>query len=217
MGAQDPLYHFGYTENSDTADLVGFAAKGNIVIGDYTSDEFQDRVAPFLTPGLPDAKVQAYDTDPSDAALGYNDVGSGDAPRFSGDYNQQDGGGLGAKEDGSPRKFYESSLSDDRFRDVTDSWEDVMNPFTGQLWLEGAFYTNHGFIGLANNYYTWVMGAIVARDDAFAFGNSLIISHDIRLADPEQTQTVNLPMTLQRSRLTRWEECPPAGCPPPQP
>jgi len=139
----DPLYGFTYP-NAKTRDMVGLAARGNIVIGDYTSHDFRHDVVSLLKPETsenPQGKTQAYVVDSHDADLGYFNAGydSQNRPLFNGNYDQPDKQGLdpGYKlnltSDGSvsfaldgqgnkiPRKFYESTLSDSAFQKLLDS------------------------------------------------------------------------------------------------
>jgi len=139
----DPQYGFGYPK-PETRDLIGLAAKGNIIIGDYTSKDFRTKVLPHLTPktmGNPKGKTQPYIIDPTDAPLGYHDAGfmtgldGQSRPKFSGNYDQQDqANGLPAIKrnlDGTeavdgegtviPRNFYESSLPDEAFKKIIDT------------------------------------------------------------------------------------------------
>ena len=62
-------------------DMLGLAAKGNIVIGNYTDSSWMERVEKYITPPW----VREYACDPSDASIGYPSV-------FGGDYAANDGG-----------------------------------------------------------------------------------------------------------------------------
>ena len=204
--------------NPNTQDLFGFAAKGNIILGDYTSTDFQQRVLPILDGGAA-SKTQPYAIDQSDESLGYhtgNGVAMNDSqgrPLFDGNYNRQDeqGGLPGQKLDGSPRKFYESTLSDAAFQTLATN----LAPSSGSTFtIEGVLFTNHALAGYVPNSIT-INGAMVSRDDGLIFnGTTFRINHDIRLlGDNDQlVQQIALPVSVQRPTLQQWKECPPSGC-----
>ena len=223
----DPTYGFPQITNNgvplypDLAaqNLVGFAAKGNVIVGDYTSANFQSQVVPAIN-GTALAKTKPYAIDPTDAALGYHTGNGGvmyDAdglPLFDGNYNQQDMSGLspGVKLDGTARKFYESSFSDARFRSL------LSMPANGaQLNIRGVIFTNHAVAGFTSGS-AQVVGAVVARDDAFVFnGGRLEIDHDRRLiGSGASSRQIALPYEMKRPVLSSWKECIlPADCPAP--
>ncbi len=204
----DPVYGFGAPDpNAD--DLVGLAAKGNLIIGDYTDPAFQGKVAPRLRPGI-DSITQPYVVDPTDAALGYDSripsLCGGLSPCFDGNYDQADGG---AKSDGAPRKFYESSLSNadfQRYYNKARAGDD-----SSYVNIEGALYTNHAIAGLVKTWWLGFQGSIVARDEAIDFYRSMWIDYDTRLLN-DSGSTITLPASMKRPRLVSWEECPAAGC-----
>ena len=221
----DPVYGFPNItsggkpiyKDPNTQDLVGFAAKGNVIIGDYTSQAFKDQVLPNLKPKTaqnPSGKTQSHAVDTTDEALGYWTGNGGimyDAkgrPLFSGNYDQQDkqGGLPGTKTDGSARKFYESSLPDASFQAL------VNMPPGDDVTIDGVIFTNHAFAGYAPGDVE-INGSTVARDDALVFsGNDLAIIHDMRLISAQGAQQVALPQSLVRPKLMTWKECPPSGC-----
>ncbi|MBI4597594.1 MAG: hypothetical protein HY737_04235 [Candidatus Omnitrophica bacterium] len=194
-------------------DLVGFAAKGNIVIGDYTSEAYEENALPLIK-AEDGSKTQPYVIDPTDADLGYHTGAGGqmtDAqgrPMFDGNYDQRDNDGLaeGTKLDGSDRKFYESTLSDDTFRSK------LAVPASGTMQIDGVLYTNHAITGLVPTNLM-VNGSFVGRDDGMIVNGRLTLNHDIRLMGGGNTgQSVVLPMSIQRPALTSLQDCPPSGC-----
>ena len=203
--------------NNDDKSLLGIAAKGNIVIGDYTSTYFKNNVLPNLRPKSisPSSKVQPYVVDPTDANLGYETSAaincSGKIPCFDGNYDQRDKDGLlpGVKTDGTARKFYESTLKDATFKSYLS-----MPAAGGTLTIDATLYTNHALAG----YYPGsvvVNGAMVSRDDGLVRTGALTVNHDIRLSTTTTSRTakeIGLPLSLQRPRLTSWQECPSSGC-----
>lgn len=203
----DPDYGFGFPD-PNTRDFLGLAAKGNVVVGDYTSQEFQDNVLPKLTPG-PDSLTQPYVIDQTDADLGYHDYGfdGKGRPRFSGNYDQPDGG---TKLDGSSRKFYESTLKDADFTPLIESR--LLDP-TKSVRIDAVIFTNHALAGLVKSKSLTLNGSMVSRDDGLMFGHALYINHDLRLFS-HPAEKLALPFSIQRPRLIQWEECPPDGCTP---
>lgn len=208
----DPLYSFTYPDN-EQQDFLALAAKGNVILGDYTSSQFQTNVLPKLKPGA-SSLTQPYAVDPTDAALGYH-TGSGgfmyDAqgrPLFDGNYDQTD---TGVKLDGSPRKFYESTLSDAAFQQLVNP-NDPLNKQSGKAKLDGVYFTNHALAGVANATNLNVNGSLVARDDALMFRQNFYLNHDIRLLDSSAVEFA-LPVTIKRPQLRSWQECPSSGCP----
>ena len=223
----DPVYGFPevtdstgaqYVDNNK-ADIVGLAAKGNIIIGDYTSVAFKAQVLPKITTGA--GFTQPYVVDESDADLGYANADpqacgiDNHSPCFHGDYDSFDGG---VKSDGSERKFYESSLSDAEFRAVMDTNQDgVINGsdttlLGGYPAIDAVLFTNHAFAGYTNSSWLRMNGSVVMRDDGLVFSTQLYMDHDIRLLDPSVGQKIVLPVGMKRPVLTKLRECPPIGC-----
>ena len=221
-------YQFGFSNNY-TKTLLGLAAKGNIVVGDYTADQDNDGTTDFQERGVlsmlqpwslsnPDGKTQPYEIDPSDADLGYDTYGNG---VFDGDYTKIDEDGQSRKlrcsGDASVcgRKFYESSLPDEEFHALVDpTWRiDPNKPQPYRSRLDAVLYTNHAFTGFLPHYGADFFGSIVARDDATAFGGDyLSLWHDLRLLSGNSAIQITLPMSLRRPELTEWKECAPSGC-----
>lgn len=227
--ATDPVYGGGpdgftssngwanYLLNADpeTQDQLGLVAKGNVIMGDYTDPDFQTYVAPRLSPGV-DSVVQPYAIDATDAALGYSNYPADDQgrPRFSGAYTQVDGG---QKTDGTPRKFYESTLKDTDFmREIIKARlnDQAFNAYGANYgtFIDAAMFTNHAMASLAETRYFIINGAVVARDDAMVFSRSMNIDYDVRLLG-DASMDMALPYALKRLSLVDWSECPYSGCP----
>ena len=219
----DPEYSFELPSNA-ASDLVGLAAKGNIVIGDYTSyaaseTDFAALVVPKLQPlseTNPQGKTHPYTVETTDVDLGYDSgdpaLCGGFSPCFNGDYTVQDKDGLnpGLKADNTPRKFYESSLSDDDFRLLVDP--NMMDAdYAGRIDIDAVLFTNHALASLVHAPALVVNGAMVARDDAMQFNRNFAINHDIRLLDEENASLVVLPLDIGRPTLNDWRECQPAA------
>lgn len=196
----DPQYSFGLPANK-TKTFLGLAAQGNIVIGDYTTGQFESKVVSLLGRGS-QSITQPYVVDPADTALGYRDYNDNKGrPVFSGDYNRSDGG---RKTDSSPRDFYESSLPDSDFQALVAS---NLNTPSAAVKLDATLFTNHALAGLVTARDLTINGTLVARDDGLIFGRNLTINHDARLTDPQSFARFGLPMSIKRPQLQSWQEC----------
>jgi cytoskeletal protein CcmA (bactofilin family) len=179
-----PDTHTATTDaHNDAADFLGLAAKGNIVVGDYTTGTF-NQVKPYLKPPF----TQPYKVDPSDAGIGYVSYTSGGDSYFNADYTTTDGGrkvdSLG--NDAGARSYYESSLKNSEFRSFCDAG--YVNR------VDAICYTNHTLAGRWSNME--INGTFVSRDDAtYGDGSSFIINYDIRA----QSNRLGLKMYLPRS------------------
>ncbi len=218
-------YNFNLASNS-TKTLLGLAAKGNVVIGDYTnynnplSVDFSDIVVPKLKPKTlsnPDGVTKPYVVDRTDTDLGYDSADpslcAGISPCFNGDYTVQDKqGGLPAfKLDGTPRKFYETSLSDASFRALVNpnlNNEDYTAPIT----IDAVLFTNHAIASLVKAQNLVLNGAKVARDDAAVFNQTFTINHDTRLISDTSAKAIALPFSLGRPKLRSVKECSATSC-----
>ena len=217
----DSQYSFGLSDNN-TRDVIGLAAHGNVILGDYTSSAFALNVLPLLQPssqGNPDGKTQPYVVDPTDGALGYDDALASSchnqSPCFSGDYTQVDARGAGEKTDGQPRRFYESSLPDRPFQKLVDPAWNPAEPQAYRNDVMAVLYTNHALAGYVPGYGVGLFGSIVSRDDALSFGGDYVtIVHDLRLLNSGHAAQVALPLSFARPRLRSWHACPPSGCSP---
>ena len=213
----DPIYGFGLPSN-DTKTFFAMAAKGNVVIGDYTSPEFRKNVTPLLTPGTKDAKgnliatTQPYAIDPTDEPLGYQ-TGSGgvmfdvkNRPLFDGNYNQIPVGGT--------RKFYESDMADTDFKKLINPLDPLYAGRGGccydGAYLDGVFFTNHAVAGYTGKSLE-INGAMISRDDALVVNGSIGINHDLRMLR-DRSQGIVLPLSIRRLKLVEWQECPSTGC-----
>lgn len=150
---------------NNTKDFVGFAAKGNVVVGDYTQNSWVVTLRNYLKPPF----TQAYEVDPTDSGIGYISYYSGGEPYFDGDYTDNDGG---TKADGSNRKYYESSYTDAYFTSVAEL---SINR------VDAVMYTNHAFTGKVGNFT--MNGSIVSRDEALVYSGDIAMNYDVRARD----------------------------------
>ena len=205
--------------DNNTKSLLGLAAKGNIIIGDYNSLPFQSNVKPLIQSKANNvkSKTQPYVVDDTDKNLGY-DSGNPSAcgnksPCFNGDYTQQDrqNGVLASTADNVPRTFVMSNF---RGKDFTQALKDAGMPSAGlPMTIDAVLYTNHALAGFVPGSLT-INGAMVARDDGLIRNGALTINHDIRLLGVNTAQQVVLPLSLRRPTLSAWRECTPTDpCP----
>ncbi len=177
---------------NNTRDFLGLATKGNIVIGDYTRTDWKT-VKNYLKPPF----TQAYDTDATDAVIGYDSDGNPlNGYRFDGDYTSNDGG---VKDDGSGeatnRKYYESSLSDD-FINTNGA------PSNQIRRIDAVTYTNHAFAGRVGAFT--MNGTLVARDEAIIYSGSIRMNYDIRAKS--KGDDFHLPSELALPQTMSWKE-----------
>jgi hypothetical protein len=173
---------------NEGADLVGFVARGSIIIGDYTQGGWKSVTAPYQKPKF----TQEYEVLATDADIGYVTHYKDGRPMFHADYTAKDGG---KKQDGSDRRYYESSLSDADFTAFADI--QVQR-------VDGILYTNHlfsGKIGVGE-----FNGTIVSRDEAIIYSGSIDISYDVRVhSDGYEAIDIYLPRSPMR-KLLLWRD-----------
>ncbi|MBE7465799.1 MAG: hypothetical protein HS116_20180 [Planctomycetes bacterium] len=76
-------------ETNHDKDLVGFAVKGSIVLGQYNrTDDSWSTAHNYFQTGFQNATLQSYQVDPTDAAIGYVTGTTGGLPTFHGNYKE---------------------------------------------------------------------------------------------------------------------------------
>ncbi len=181
------------TTNNKNADLVGFATKGSIILGQYTrygtgsNDYWNTTVNSYFQGAFNDPTVQAYQTDPTDEAIGYYDPGT---KSFHGNYKDKDGGKRyksdaenANTDDTDDRRYYESSFSHEYFASIATARPKKMH---------GIYYTNHligGRVGHSSQGIE-MLGTIVARDEGIVFNKRLDMFYDPRVAEAEASSRV---------------------------
>ncbi len=180
--------------DTDTAnankDFLGLAAKGNVIIGDYT-DSAWDSPKYYLSPYF----TSPYKVDATDAGNGYVSYYDADGnPWFDGDYTDYDGG---KKEDGSNRRYYESSFKDSTVRQLADSYSQITQ-------IDAFIYTNHAMAGRVGAIT--FNGGIVARDEAIISSGYIIMNYDVRVKDERFRDKFYLPRDLDLPRVWSWKE-----------
>ncbi len=161
-----------------TRDLLVLAAKGNVVVGNYTTSDWSNRVWSIMTDS---ANINPYTVSDSDAAIGYDsDNNPANGYLFDGRYfvNEASNGRRlsGAGTNTMARKYYESSLANSTFNSISGPDVPAVN---------AVLFSNHGIIGdfgsSAKNGNTLLNGAMVCTDDLLNFYGKFWLNWDIRL------------------------------------
>lgn len=181
---EDPYTTAG--ENK-TKDFLGFGAKGNVVIGNYTRGWWKLTLE-YLT-------VDGYEVDETDAALGYDsDQDPDNGYWFDGNYTAVDDeeGKDDGEGEGIERRFYESSLSDSDIDKIAGKRVKITH-------IDGVFYNNHAFAGRVRRCA--FDGSIVSRNEAIVYSpaarNGLIMNYDVRAHRGNMDYIdINLPRSL---------------------
>jgi len=170
-------------------DFLGLCSKGNLTLGDY-NDSYNRYIADTYADG---DFVAPYPVSSFDADIGYAQYQEDGKWMFNGDYTAV----FGEKSDGTPRKYYESSLSDDLFN--------ALNPSAEISHVDALVYNNHLTTG------TWrdgvINGGFICRDEAMAAKGKMHMNWDPRLgSDQDNGFRPFLPMKLAPSKTITWKE-----------
>jgi len=192
------------------ADFLGLCAKGSVILGDYTRSNFENK---YMQSGF----VGTYNTDSSDADIGYCNTTKNGEPAFKGDYTAYYGSKPADNADDYPnktvrRKYYSSSLSDKDFKSL--------NPSRKIRHIDAVVYNNHLFAGkLASG--AQINGSLVCRNEAMILYGHLEMNWDTRLnGDPRYegdptgmgggTFAPYLPVGDPEFSLLEWSEIQPS-------
>jgi cytoskeletal protein CcmA (bactofilin family) len=183
----------GTVKTNTAKDMLGLAAKGNIILGDYTTSAVYNST--YFKPPF----VKPYDTDPTDSDIGYDtDGNASNGCRFDGNYTVLDGGKkINTSGKQADRKYCDSS-NDQAFKAVSPS------TITR---IDGVLYTNHLCGGSTGSIV--VNGAIISRDEGINFSGAFKINWDIRLGSesPDGMDIdIYLPRSLVRPLSLYWRE-----------
>ncbi|MBA4387090.1 MAG: hypothetical protein C0404_03855 [Verrucomicrobia bacterium] len=165
------------TANANRSDdLLVLVAKGNIVIGNYTSSTWSNSVWSLMTAA---AAVVPCASDPSDAPLGYDsDNNPANGYRFDGRHyanEANDGRRLsGVGTNTVPRRYFDSSLANATVNALAGAEVQA---------VDAVLYSNHAIIGLLGKTgkITPINGAMVCHDEMIAFNGDLLLNWDIRM------------------------------------
>ena len=223
------------TANNMSKDLLGLAAKGNIVMGDYTLSSWLGSSTSGLQYYLKNGPyVQQYICDESDKNIGYPRTREygwySNESRFCGDYTQKDGGskvevsdktewvqknGRWVQQttttiaDSQTRKYYETVCPEKLLQYLckdTQSSRGTYQPTVTRI--DAVMYNNHGIIGHLGN--CTINGSLVCRNEAMIYEGALKINWDHRLysgLSGSMSDALGLPMDASRPPQTlSWRE-----------
>ena len=222
------------TDNANSKkDLLGLAAKGNIVMGDCTSSGWMDSTLKNVLTQSP--YVQRYacaqneDGSWSDGDIGYPKAGD---TKFGGNYTVADGG---AKVTESKKDVYRTEYSYDWWgnktgsRQVFDHTEYVYTKSQTRRYydsvvapheissrastinqIDAVLYNNHGIFGRIGS--CTINGSLVCRNEGLIFSGSLFLNWDYRLfsGSPESVANslVGMPVATSVPQVLSWQEVP---------
>ncbi len=183
-----------------TKDAVGFAVKGNVVMGNYTDADTNADGWSSATSYIKPPFTQTYPVDKTDNPIGYGDGSS--TATFSGNYTAIDGGKFYNDDNTAPvvanRLYYQSSFSKAYIKSIA-----LAKPTN----VHGIFYTNHYFGGRVQNFK--LFGAMVARDEAIVATGSASFIWDARSSRSALNTYINLYLPRAAVYATvMWKECP---------
>ncbi|MCQ2390243.1 MAG: hypothetical protein MJ240_02365 [Kiritimatiellae bacterium] len=216
-------------------DLLGLAAKGNIVMGDYTlSSAWLGSTSSGLQYYLKTGPyVQQYVCDESDKNIGYPRTKAygytRDETKFCGDYTQADGGSkvaistsqqyvtvngrrqlqtVASLSNSKTRKYYES-VCPDKIINTLCSDTASGSTYTPKITqIDAVLYNNHGILGHIGN--CTINGSLVCRNEAMIYSGALKINWDHRLfsgASDSLSDQLGLPMDASQPPITlSWRE-----------
>ena len=216
-------------------DLLGLAAKGNIVMGDYTLSSWLGSSSSGLQYYLKSGPyVQQYICDESDKNIGYprtREYGwTSNESKFCGDYTQKDGGkkvDVSSKTeyvyengrrvqkttttiaDSQTRKYYESVCPEKLIQHLCADSQSSRGAYQPTITrIDAVMYNNHGIIGHIGN--CTINGSLVCRNEAMIYEGALKINWDHRLysgLSGSMSNALGLPMDASRPPTTlSWRE-----------
>ncbi|MDD4019362.1 MAG: hypothetical protein PHV28_15635 [Kiritimatiellae bacterium] len=184
-------------KSNESADMLGLAAKGNIVVGNYTDSGWLDNT---LKNAL---TVEPYTCDATDASIGY-------PATFNGNYLATDSGkkvnyvydyatGKYKASGSSNRRYYESSVGDQIIKTAAQK--------TAIDQIDAVLYNNHAVMGHVGEFQ--LNGSMVCRDDALVYSTSVQLNWDSRLGSRSSDGReffIYLPMSVAMPRVISWRE-----------
>lgn len=189
-------------KKNEKKDMLGLAAKGNIVLGDYTASGWMNSVRDYITPPF----VKPYACDPSDASIGYSGT-------FGGNYTLRDSGTkveyaynskkkIWEPSSTSDRRYYESTVGNRRIAELAQSGDITR--------IDAVLYNNHATMGRVGQCQ--FNGALVCRDEGIIYNRSVQFNWDIRLGSTSPDGInffIFLPMSPATPRVIEWQEVKP--------
>ena len=199
--SSDPTVVNAWVNANKNKDLVGFAAKQSVVLGDYTSSTGGSWYSNYWLFSMGSEDVG------QDGILDTYDTGERDNV-FQPQYEDLDG-------DGVMRGNYtwsdvqtQSSIAN--FANCPVGVSNFGNVATNALnRIDGIFYTNHAFAGRLGNGAT-INGSVISKDEAMIYTDTLTMNYDERIRSrytvgQDKLIDVGLPFS-QSVRIIRWWE-----------
>lgn len=189
-------------KKNEKSDMLGLAAKGNIVLGNYTDSSWLSSVKSYITPPF----VKPYACDPTDASIGY-------AATFNGDYTANDSGKKVEYVYNSKTKKYEPTSQSNRkyYESAAGNYVISQNAQSAAITrVDAVLYNNHATMGKIGQCQ--FNGALICRDEAIIYSSSVKFNWDIRLGarSPDGIDFfIYLPMSPATPRVVSWQEIQP--------
>ena len=204
-------------------DLLGLAAKGNIVMGDCTSSSWLDTTLKRCLTTSPYVQKYACARN-DDGSWGDGDIGypkRGESV-FGGNYTVADGG-TKVKETKKEISHYEgrrkvvdgytytyTSDGTRKYYDSTVAPHEISSRASTITQIDAVLYNNHGIFGRLGA--CTINGSLVCRNEGMIFTDRLYINWDYRLysGSPESVANslVGLPVSTAEPIVLSWQEVP---------
>jgi len=200
-----------WVKSSQDKDIVGFAATENVILGDYTksthygyqgSDKWYADYWLFSMGDEDVGKDGIPDTDDE-----YEDDGI-----FQSEYEDVDGDGV--HDDNYDWQDVETQTSIKNFSNLPQEGGKEIKYFSDLATnniskIEGVYYTNHAFAGRVG-YGTIINGAIISKDEAIIYRNTITMNYDERIhsryrTDPNWLIDLHLPYSERVGIVSWWE------------
>ncbi len=199
--SDDPSTVDNWVRAHKDKDLVGFAARESVIMGDYTGRNGGPWYSNQWLFGMGNEDV-GLDGIPDTRDSGENDG------RFDPAYEDLDGDGIwdkdynwqSVKTQTDIRNFSNLPKGVTRFSDIATNYINS---------VDGVFYTNHAFAG-RTGYGVHFNGAIISKDEAIIYRNTLVINYDERI-NSRYTSGLNRLIDLKlpvskKVEIVRWWE-----------
>jgi hypothetical protein len=172
-------------QHNTHADFLGLAARGNVILGDYTNSDFTNYVVNYIKPPF---------------TASYTDE---DGTRNSGDYTAVDG----KKSDNSNRKKYEGTWTNTQFQSMVAQAKALFGRSDYKpRQIDALAYTNHLYAGRVQDCK--FNGAIMSRDEGIVYNGSVTMNYDYRAkSEGEYYIDIDLPKAAN-AEPTVWLEGP---------
>lgn len=199
--SNDPSTVDGWVNANKDKDLVGFAARESIILGDYTGQTGGRWYADSWVLGMGDEDVGQDGIPDTDDT--YEDDGV-----FQAVYEDLDGDGV--KDNDYTWANIQTQAPINQFFNcpagVTQFGQIATNNVNS---MDGVFYTNHAFAGRVGNG-AHINGAVISKDEAVMYRNTIVFNYDERIhsrynSGGSRLIDVDLPVS-EKVEILRWWE-----------